>query len=200
MGHGTGCAAAWTWASASPRRASTTSMAFVVDGGFVGGRTARKHAQSNGLWIGHVHHEMRWDLRVLNFEGIIVLSVGGLKQYFFGQAMPGRHLPSHVLDLDLLAVLALLRGHSRPGILFLKWGLVLTLPGALILSFIAYLRIFEGSIQHRFPLLALGVMMVLAGLQLLLAGVMAEWMAAKERGRSSYRIEKSRQESREHQQ
>lgn len=102
--------------------------------------------------------------------------------------------------VDLLAVLALLRGHSRPGILFLKWGLVLTLPGALILSFIAYLRIFEGSIQHRFPLLALGVMMVLAGLQLLLAGVMAEWMAAKERGRSSYRIEKSRQESREHQQ
>jgi glycosyltransferase involved in cell wall biosynthesis len=60
--------------------------------------------------------------------------------------------------LDLVVVLALLQGHSRPGILFLKWGLVSALPGSVILAFIAYLRIFEGSIQHRFPLLALGVM------------------------------------------
>ena len=102
--------------------------------------------------------------------------------------------------LDLVVVLALLQGHSRPGILFLKWGLVSALPGSVILAFIAYLRIFEGSIQHRFPLLALGVMLVLAGLQLLLAGVMAEWMGAKERSRPAYRVDKSRQETREHQQ
>ncbi|MBT6452648.1 MAG: hypothetical protein HOK60_06560, partial [Planctomycetes bacterium] len=102
--------------------------------------------------------------------------------------------------LDLVVVLALLQGHSRPGILFLKWGLVSTIPGSVILAFIAYLRIFEGSIQHRFPLLALGVMLVLAGLQLLLAGVMAEWMGAKERSRPAYRVDKSRQETREHQQ
>ena len=102
--------------------------------------------------------------------------------------------------LDLVMVLALLQGHSRPGILFLKWGLVSALPGSVILAFIAYLRIFEGSIQHRFPLLALGVMLVLAGLQLLLAGVMAEWMGAKERSRPAYRVDKSRQETREHQQ
>ena len=102
--------------------------------------------------------------------------------------------------LDLVVVLALLQGHSRPGILFLKWGLVSTIPGSVILAFIAYLRIFEGSIQHRFPLLALGVMLVLAGLQLLLAGVMAEWMGAKERSRPAYRVDKSRHETREHQQ
>jgi hypothetical protein len=94
--------------------------------------------------------------------------------------------------LDLLAILALLKGRGRPGLFFLKWGFLLAISGLGILSYIAYLRIFEGTISFRYPLLAFGSLLLLGGVQLLLGGVVAEWLGARERGRASYRIDRHR--------
>ena len=94
--------------------------------------------------------------------------------------------------LDLLAILALLKGRGRPGLFFLKWGFLLTGSGGGILSYIAYLRISDGSIGFRYPLLAFGSLLLLGGVQLLLCGVVAEWLGARERGRPSYRIDRHR--------
>ncbi len=98
------------------------------------------------------------------------------------------HMRAFSAALDLLAVLALIRGQGRPGALFLRWGVCLLLPGGAILAFIAALRLSEGTIQHRYPLLGLGILLSLAGLQLLLAGVLAEWLGARERGKTAYRV------------
>ncbi len=102
--------------------------------------------------------------------------------------------------LDLVAILALLKSQGRPGVPFFRWSVYLGLPGVVILAYITYLRISDGTIHHRYPLLALGILLSLAGLQLLLTGVLTEWLGARERGRPPYRIEKSRTLERQRQQ
>jgi len=92
--------------------------------------------------------------------------------------------------LDLVAILVQLKGRGRPGLFFLRLGFLLCLPGLGILGFIAYLRFFEGSIGYRYPLLALGSLLVLGGIQFVLAGVMAEWLGARGRDRPSYRVQR----------
>ena len=91
--------------------------------------------------------------------------------------------------LDLVAILALLKGRGRPGLFFLRLGFLFCLPGLGILSYIAYLRFFEGTIDFRYPLLALGSILLLGGVQFLLAGVLVEWLGSRERDRPSYRID-----------
>jgi len=94
--------------------------------------------------------------------------------------------------LDLMAILALLKSQGRPGVPFFRWSVYLALPGMAILTYITVLRISDGTIHHRYPLLALGILLTLAGLQLLLTGVLTEWLGARERGRPSYRIDKNK--------
>ncbi|MEE2889294.1 MAG: glycosyltransferase family 2 protein [Planctomycetota bacterium] len=104
---------------------------------------------------------------------------------------PLRAIPALI---DLVAVLALLKGRGRPGLFFLKWGFLLSIPGLAILAFIAFLRFSEGTIGFRYPLLAFGSLLLLGGIQLILAGVLAEWLGSKERGRPSYRIDRHHRE------
>ena len=92
--------------------------------------------------------------------------------------------------LDLVAILALLKGRGRPGLFFFRWGFFLSFPGLGILSYIAYLRLIDGTIGFRYPLLALGSLLLLGGIQLLLAGVLTEWLGSRERGRPAYRIDR----------
>ena len=96
--------------------------------------------------------------------------------------------------LDLVAILALLKGRGRPVFFFLKWGFVLSIPGSGVLAFLAFLRFTEGTIGFRYPLLAFGSLLLLGGIQLLLAGVLVEWLGSRERGRPSYRIDRHRHE------
>ena len=80
--------------------------------------------------------------------------------------------------LDLLTVLLLTRYVTRP-LHFFGWtGTVLMGGGALIECYIAYIRLTTGWIQNRYPLLWLGVLMILVGLQLLTTGLLAELVAS----------------------
>lgn len=75
--------------------------------------------------------------------------------------------------VDLLAVHFFLRFGSRPGHFFGGLGLVLSGVGAAILAYLAILKLAGESVGTR-PLLTLGVLLVLGGLQLLTTGVLAE--------------------------
>ncbi|HIA26626.1 MAG TPA: glycosyltransferase [Planctomycetes bacterium] len=91
--------------------------------------------------------------------------------------------------LDLIAVRALLRAQSRPGHRLLQLGLTCSAAGGIICAWIAWLRLAEGTIGHRYPLLALGVLLLVLGGQMILAGVIGEWLAWKDRSRRrGYRL------------
>ena len=80
--------------------------------------------------------------------------------------------------LDLLTVILLTRYVSRP-LHFFGWiGTALMAGGLLIEAYIAYLRLVHGSIMNRYPLLWLGVLMIIVGLQLLSTGLLAELVAS----------------------
>lgn len=81
--------------------------------------------------------------------------------------------------IDLVTVMVYLRGQDRPGRSLLRWGILTGLPGVAILAFIAYLRLADGTIHYRYPLLVLGALLTLAGLQLVLFGCLAEWFSGK---------------------
>jgi glycosyltransferase involved in cell wall biosynthesis len=80
--------------------------------------------------------------------------------------------------LDLLTVILLTRYSARP-LHFFGWtGTALIVGGLAIEAYIAWIRLTTGWIQHRYPLLWLGVLMILVGLQLLTTGLLAELVAS----------------------
>lgn len=85
---------------------------------------------------------------------------------------------------DLITVVFLTGYLKRPGHFFGGIGLVFLLAGILINGYITYIRLTTGSIQFRFPLLFLGVMLVIVGIQSITTGLLAEMlthMGAKDR-------------------
>lgn len=76
--------------------------------------------------------------------------------------------------LDLLTIVFLTGFTSRPGHFFGISGLLSFSAGFLIGIFIAYLRITTGSIQYRNPLLFLGILLMIIGIQLISTGLLAE--------------------------
>ena len=86
--------------------------------------------------------------------------------------------------IDLLAVSCLIRYHSRPGHLFVQTGAVSFGSGFSICAYIAWLRLSpggSGTIEHRYPLLALGVLLIAIGVQLAATGFLGEWLAYRDR-------------------
>lgn len=76
--------------------------------------------------------------------------------------------------LDLITVLFLQRYLSRPMQVFGLWGLVLSVVGFVICAYLAFLRIvYESPLADR-PLLTMGVLMLLAGIQLVSLGLVAD--------------------------
>lgn len=76
--------------------------------------------------------------------------------------------------LDLLTVFFLTSYLTRPGHFFGFLGLVSFLMGFLIGLYITYLRVTTGSIQYRHPLLFLGILLMVVGVQLVTSGLLAE--------------------------
>lgn len=76
--------------------------------------------------------------------------------------------------LDLLTVFFLIRYMRRPGHFFGTTGIVSFSLGFLIGIYITYLRISTGSIQYRHPLLFLGMLFMIIGIQLISTGLLAE--------------------------
>lgn len=79
--------------------------------------------------------------------------------------------------LDLVVILFLVRFQGRPGRYFVALGGLLSGFGFTISAYLAYLRLATGSIQSRFPLLALGLVLVVVGVQSLTLGLFGELLA-----------------------
>ncbi|MBG6079754.1 glycosyltransferase involved in cell wall biosynthesis [Rubrivivax gelatinosus] len=77
--------------------------------------------------------------------------------------------------LDLLLIVFVLRYRQRPLHVFGGLGLSLATPGVLILAYLMALKILGEEIGHR-PLLMAGTMLVLVGLQFIVAGLISEML------------------------
>jgi glycosyltransferase involved in cell wall biosynthesis len=84
--------------------------------------------------------------------------------------------PGRILSglLDLLTVTFLTRFTKKPAHFFGTIGLLVTLSGIAVNAYIAYLRFHFGNIQSRYPLLFLGVLLTIVGIQFLSTGLLAE--------------------------
>jgi hypothetical protein len=76
--------------------------------------------------------------------------------------------------LDLITVKFLLTFSTRPLQVFGLWGLGLLAIGLLISGYLAALKIFLGEPLADRPLLMLGILMILMGVQLVSMGLLAE--------------------------
>lgn len=82
--------------------------------------------------------------------------------------------------LDLITVLGLTRYTNRPAHLFGGVGLVMGVLGMAILAYLGAIWLFTDQGIGTRPLLTLGVLMVLVGVQLISLGVLAEMMVRRE--------------------
>jgi glycosyltransferase involved in cell wall biosynthesis len=94
----------------------------------------------------------------------------GRSRYGWGRAFRGM--------MDLVTVMFLTRFDARPAHFFSLPGAFLVVVGFGILGYISYLRLAYGEILSRHPLLMLGVLLVLAGLQLFTSGLLGEMLVA----------------------
>lgn len=76
--------------------------------------------------------------------------------------------------LDLVTIVFLTGYISRPGHFFGSLGLISFFFGFVIGAYITYLRIVTGSIQFRHPLLFLGMLLMIIGIQLISTGLLSE--------------------------
>ena len=86
--------------------------------------------------------------------------------------------------LDLLSITFVVRFMSTPMHLFGSLGLLSTFGGVAICGYIAFLRFEHGNIQNRHPLLILGVLLIIVGIQLFSTGLLGDMLARVHQGRS----------------
>ncbi len=76
--------------------------------------------------------------------------------------------------IDLVTIIFLTGYTSRPGHFFGTLGLLCFTSGFIIGLYITYLRITTGTIQYRQPLLFLGILLLIIGIQFISTGLLAE--------------------------
>ena len=76
--------------------------------------------------------------------------------------------------LDLLTIFFLTRYLKRPGHFFGFFGIICFSSGFIIGLYITYLRITTGGIAFRYPLLFLGMLLIILGVQFIMTGLLAE--------------------------
>lgn len=84
--------------------------------------------------------------------------------------------------IDLLTVLTITRYARRPGHLFGGLGTIALIAGLSILSYLSGLKLLTGADIGTRPLLLLGGLAVVVGLQTLLFGILAELINSRTRG------------------
>lgn len=94
----------------------------------------------------------------------------------FGESKYGISRTFRVV-LDLVFVYFFMRYRTRPGHFFGGIGIVLGAVGGLILAYLAGIKIFMGESIGTRPLLFGGFFMVIAGVQMVTSGVLAEMLA-----------------------
>lgn len=76
--------------------------------------------------------------------------------------------------LDILTIVFLTTYLRRPAHFFGTIGILFFIPGFLIGLYITYLRITTGGIAYRYPLLFLGALLMIVGIQFISTGLLAE--------------------------
>ncbi|MGI6197705.1 MAG: glycosyltransferase family 2 protein [Candidatus Cloacimonadaceae bacterium] len=89
---------------------------------------------------------------------------------------------------DLLTVRMVTHYNKSPLYLFGRWGLISTLLGLIISGYLAALKIFWGVPLSNRPLLFLGMLLILGGLQFLSMGLLSELIVSKFNSRNKYNI------------
>jgi hypothetical protein len=84
--------------------------------------------------------------------------------------------------LDLLTVSFMARYRHRPLHLFGGLGLLLSAVGVVILAYLTVVKLSGAAIGHR-PLLLLGVLLVVVGIQFLSLGLLSELVTSQHRER-----------------
>ncbi|MBI3495294.1 glycosyltransferase family 2 protein [Candidatus Berkelbacteria bacterium] len=77
---------------------------------------------------------------------------------------------------DLITVVFLTGYLRRPGHFFGGIGLLFFLIGLVINGYITFIRLTTGSIQYRYPLLFLGILCIIVGVQFISTGLLAEML------------------------
>jgi glycosyltransferase involved in cell wall biosynthesis len=85
--------------------------------------------------------------------------------------------------LDLVVILFLTRYESRPGRWLVAFGAAMGVIGFVLCAHLAYLWFESGSIQSKFPRLALGLGLMVVGLQTASMGLLGELLAFRHRAR-----------------
>jgi len=80
--------------------------------------------------------------------------------------------------LDLITVFFLTSYLRRPGHFFGTLGILFFTPGFFIGLYITYLRLATGTIDYRYPLLFLGALLMIVGVQFISTGLLAEMINA----------------------
>lgn len=93
---------------------------------------------------------------------------------------------------DLLTVLFLGKFGKKPLHFFGIVGLFLVIAGLIINMYIAYLRFKYGSILGRLPLLLLGILNIIVGIQFISIGLVSELLASFHTSNIEYSIKKER--------
>jgi glycosyltransferase involved in cell wall biosynthesis len=107
----------------------------------------------------------------------------------FGKSKYGINRTLRVFS-DLLLVLYLKRFRHKPMHLFGGWGVVLFGAGSLILIYLLFEKLLGNDIWGR-PLLILGTILVVAGLQLIVLGILSEMQVRtyyESQGKKTYRV------------
>lgn len=76
--------------------------------------------------------------------------------------------------LDLITIVFLTGYLRRPGHFFGTLGIISFFSGFLIGLYITYLRLTTGGIEYRYPLLFLGILLMIIGIQFVSTGLLAE--------------------------
>lgn len=93
--------------------------------------------------------------------------------------------------LDLLTIMLLSRFSLKPLHLFGSIGLLFGFIGTLVNLYLVKIRLEHGNIQGRTPLLMLGVLLIIVGIQLFSTGLLAELIARSlSRGEGEYGVER----------
>jgi glycosyltransferase involved in cell wall biosynthesis len=98
--------------------------------------------------------------------------------------------------LDLLTVKFLLSYSTRPVQIFGRVGFLMAIPGAIILGWLAYVRLTGQQAIGNRPILLLGILLVFTGVQLLTMGLLADMQARtyhESQGKPIYAIREIRE-------
>lgn len=98
--------------------------------------------------------------------------------------------------LDLLTVLTISRYSQRPGHLFGGAGSLIAGVGFLILLYLTLLKAFTGALIGGRPLLQLGILLIIVGVQTVLFGMLAELINARTRPAETVNLISARTDSR----